>query len=103
MQWLDTKEDIMFSYILGAALIVAVLGALLATAILAVENEDWRWGAVSVVILIGILASVMYLSDQEESQGPCVKYETQWSYNAATKSNMPYRVCVERGEWVNNG
>ena len=93
----------MFSYILGAALIVAVLGALIGTAILAVENEDWRWGAVSVVILIGILASVMYASAQEESQGPCVKYETQWSYNAATKTNMPYRVCVERGEWVNNG
>jgi hypothetical protein len=93
----------MFSYIFAATLIVAVVGALLATAILAVENEDWRWGAVSVVILIGIFSSFMYLSDQEESQGPCAKYETQWSYNAATKSNMPYRVCVERGEWINNG
>ena len=93
----------MFSYIFAATLIVAVVGALLATAILAVEKEDWRWGAVSVVILIGIFASFMYLSDQEESQGPCVKYETQWSYNSATKTTMPYKVCVERGEWVNNG
>ena len=93
----------MASYILGATLVVAVLGALIGTAILAIENEDWRWGAVSVVILIGILASVMYSDAQQESKGPCIKYETQWSYNAATKSNMPYRVCVERGEWINNG
>jgi MFS family permease len=90
-------------YVFGATLVVAVLGALIGTAILAIDNEDWRWGAVSVVILIGILASVMYLSEAEESQGPCAKYETQWSYNAATKSSMPYRVCVERGEWINNG
>ena len=93
----------MFSYILQAILVVVALGALVGTAILAIENEDWRWGAVSVAILIAILASVMYLDAQEESKGPCAKYETQWSYNAATKSNMPYRVCVERGEWINNG
>ena len=93
----------MASYIFGATLTVVVFGALLGTLFLAVENEDWRWGVVSVIILIGILAGAMYLTDQEESQGPCAKYETQWSYNAATKSNMPYRVCVERGEWINNG
>ena len=93
----------MMGYIFGATLIVVVLGALIGTAILAIENEDWRWGAVSVLILITVLASVMYLDAQEESKGPCAKYETQWSYNAATKSNMPYRVCVERGEWINNG
>lgn len=93
----------MMGYIFGATLIVVVLGALIGTAILAIENEDWRWGAVSVAILIAILASVMYLDAQEESKGPCAKYETQWSYNAATKSNMPYRVCVERGEWIDNG
>jgi hypothetical protein len=93
----------MFSYILGATIIVAVFGALIATAILAVDKEDWRWAVVSVVILIGIFSSFMYLSDQEESQGPCVKYETQWSYNSATKTTIPYKVCVERGEWINNG
>ena len=91
------------NYIFGATLIVVVFGALLGALFLAIENEDWRWGVVSVIVLIGILAGAMYLSEQEESQGPCVKYETQWSYNAATKSNMPYRVCVERGEWINNG
>ena len=93
----------MMGYIFGATLVVAVLGALIGTAILAIDKEDWRWGAVSVLILITVLASVMYLDAQEESKGPCAKYETQWSYNAATKSNMPYRVCVERGEWINNG
>lgn len=93
----------MANYILGATLIVVVFGALLGALFLAVENEDWRWGVVSVIVLIGILAGGMYLTDQEEAQGPCAKYETQWSYNAATKSSMPYRVCVERGEWINNG
>ena len=37
---------------------------------------------------------------KENERGPCVQYETQMHYNAATKTTMPARVCVLRGEWV---
>lgn len=36
----------------------------------------------------------------EVGKSPCHKYETQLMYNAATKTMMPSRVCVLRGEWV---
>jgi fluoride ion exporter CrcB/FEX len=35
-----------------------------------------------------------------EEENPCAKYETQMHYNAATKTAMPMKVCIERGEWV---
>jgi hypothetical protein len=37
--------------------------------------------------------------EQEQTQ-PCAQYETRPQYNAATKTLMPMRVCVLRGEWV---
>ena len=37
---------------------------------------------------------------EHEQKNPCVQYEERMSYNAATKTMMPMRVCVERGEWV---
>ena len=88
-------------YILQATLIVAVIGALVSTAILAIENEDWRWAVVAVVIVIGIFAFVISQVKKENAQGPCLKEETNWQYNPATKTNMPYTYCVDRGTWVN--
>lgn len=34
-----------------------------------------------------------------ERTRPCVAYESRMTYNAATKTMVPMRVCVERGEW----
>lgn len=31
---------------------------------------------------------------------PCVRYETTYQYNAATKTTMPVRYCAQYGEWV---
>ena len=41
--------------------------------------------------------------EAESEAGPCHRYETHLQFNAATKTTMPYRVCVERGEWVEEG
>ena len=54
------------------------------------------------------LAYTLTLLDKYENENPCVQYETQLQYNPATKTMMPMRVCVMRGEWatdevVNNG
>lgn len=37
-----------------------------------------------------------------EAKGPCHQYETQLIYNPATKTMMPSRVCVLRGEWIDD-
>lgn len=39
---------------------------------------------------------------ESEAKGPCHKYETKMMYNAAIKTMMPSRVCVLRGEWVDD-
>ena len=44
-------------------------------------------------VLIGFLI-------ENEQENPCVQYEERMSYNAVTKTMMPMRVCIERGEWV---
>ena len=49
------------------------------------------------------IAGMLYIVDSGGRKGPCVKYETQMHYNAATKTMMPARACVLRGEWVKGG
>lgn len=87
-------------YLLAATLLVGYIAALIFTLIMGIDNEDWRWIAVFAVLVIFLFAFAMKMASQGEDQGPCVKYETSWSYNAATKTNMPYKVCAERGEWI---
>lgn len=41
--------------------------------------------------------------DAETEAGPCHRYETHIQFNAAAKTMMPYKVCVERGEWIEKG
>ena len=54
----------------------------------------------AIVLTTVILGVVLHISFKESEKGPCHKYETQMMYNPATKTVMPYRVCVLRGEWV---
>jgi hypothetical protein len=90
----------MMVYILQATIGVSYVALMFWFLIRTIEDEDWRYGIGAAVMLILLLAFVMKLAAEDNAKGPCVKYETQWSYNAATKTNMPYKVCVERGEWV---
>jgi hypothetical protein len=52
-------------------------------------------GAFLLLIALMITATVEY-----ERQNPCVKYEVETRYDAATKTARPMKVCVERGEWT---
>lgn len=63
------------------------------------DLRAWVYGGVAV----WMLAWVINLSIQYEREHPCVEYESRLTYNAATKTMMPMRVCVERGEWVTEG
>lgn len=68
--------------------------------LLAIESRSlvvrWLCSAAFFLSLAWIFGSLIE-SDQEF---PCVEYESRMTYNAATKTMMPMRVCIERGEWV---
>ena len=49
------------------------------------------------LVVVG-LAWVIKQGNDNEAHQPCVEYELQMTYNAATKTMMPLRVCIERGE-----
>ena len=53
-------------------------------------------------ILFIIFGLVLNSTIKSEAKGPCHKYETKMMYNVATKTMMPSRVCVLRGEWVDD-
>ena len=62
----------------------------------ATDLVAWVLGAVGVLMLAW---AISWAVDQE-ARNPCVEYESRMTYNAATKTMMPMRVCIERGEWV---
>ena len=93
----------MVSYIFQAVLLCGWIGLLFFFVGRALDDGGLLDILGAVVMTVLTVAVVIGASSQGESKGPCVKYETQWSFNAATKTNMPYKVCVERGEWVKNG
>jgi hypothetical protein len=65
----------------------------------ATDLKAWVYGGVAVVML----ALALNAAAKHEREHPCVAYESRLTYNAATKTMMPMRVCVERGEWVTEG
>ena len=61
----------------------------------ATDLRAWVYGGVAV----WMLAWGINLSTQYERDHPCVAYESRFIYNVATKTMMPMRVCVARGQW----
>lgn len=53
-----------------------------------------------VVFAVFVLGVIINAAIKASEKGPCHQYETRLMYNAATKTMMPYRVCVSRGEWI---
>ena len=88
----------MIYLVYGAAIMVFMFVAFYSIAALVEGGYVAR--CVSVIFWVVIFAFISYVVDESNNIGPCVKYETQMYYNAATKTMMPARVCIERGEWV---
>ena len=85
-----------------AAVIVSVLVFLVWLLAKAMDGSmEAMLGAI--ILTTFILGGVLHISSKESEKGPCHQYETQMMYNAATKTMMPSRVCVLRGEWVKEG
>lgn len=84
---------------LYAAIIVSVLVFL--TWLIAKTMEGSMQAMVGAIILFTLILGVtLNIAWKENEKGPCHQYKTQMMYNAATKTIMPSRVCVLRGEWV---
>ena len=67
------------------------------------EHDSIVCALISFFMLVFLFGAIIQGSIKENERGPCVKYETQMHFNAATKTTMPARVCVLRGEWVDEG
>lgn len=57
-------------------------------------------GWVGAFILIYTLSWVINGAIEYDKENPCAQYETRLQYNPSTKTMMNMRVCVIRGEWV---
>lgn len=93
----------MATYILQATLLCGWVLLLFFFAGRALDGDGLLYIIGAAVMVVLTVAAVLGVASQEEDQGPCLKKETSYAYNAATKTMMPYTKCVERGEWVDNG
>ena len=89
----------MIYLLLGAAFVAWVAMAIFVVNLLLDGDNFWSFAPAAIFFAVSV-AGVLYLADQHENKAPCVQYEQRMMYNAATKTMMPARVCVERGEWV---
>lgn len=90
----------MFSYILQAALICGWIALLFFFVARALDGDGLLYIIGAAVMTVLTVAVVIGAASQEEEEGPCLKKETSYAYNAGTKTMMPYTKCVERGEWI---
>lgn len=85
-----------------SAMVVIVLVVVIWLGVRAMEGDIFATAAVCFAIFL-IFGLVINSVIKSEAKGPCHEYKTQLMYNAATKTMMPSRVCVLRGEWVGDG
>lgn len=95
-------------YVLGAVIILVWVGILVSSINLLMNTISFDDGlfesnllniGLAIAGLIVCVASVLWLISNVEDK-PCVKYDTTYQYNAATKTTMPVQYCAVEGEWV---
>ena len=91
------------SYLLLGASVVACIVWLMFITISAINEGGIVRIAAAFLSWSCMIAGIAYTGSQADEKGPCVQYETQLYYNAATKTMMPANVCVLRGEWIEEG
>ena len=90
-----------------AGVLIAYVFILAAAVIAAIECEKgytalFGWVFVFLWSVLGV--GYLFQTGIERNKiGPCVAYETQMHYNTSTKTMMPAKVCVLRGEWIEEG
>ncbi len=81
-----------------AVIIVAWFAAFWYTGYRALEDGSWWWAGATAALVIVALGAAINGAIAEDDSGPCLRHETR--YTLVGKVMTPYRVCVERGEWV---
>lgn len=82
-----------------SALIVLVLVIGIWLSVRAMDGN--RNATIALCFLIFLILGLAINTDiKSADKGPCHEYKTELMYNVATKTYMPSRVCVLRGEWV---
>lgn len=92
----------MLDVVIVVTLFVAYLALLAWLTNRAFDSESWFSPAsiLAMAMLVMGLSVLVYAQQQEDNKGPCVEYRTEMQWNPATKTMMPARFCVNRGEWV---
>lgn len=90
------------SYVIESIILLLWIGIFFGSIIAIIEGYDEQnliWIIGGVIGLILCLATALWGLNQKDNK-PCVHYETNMQYNAATKTIMPMRYCAQYGEWV---
>lgn len=90
----------MVEFYVWAAVFVGWCFALIFSMHAAIFQESVGYSLVCAILLIipiGFISGKIY---ERHKERPCVEYEHRTQYNPATKTVMPMRVCVARGEWI---
>ena len=91
----------MIGIIIGILAVIAwIAGVLFTMRRFELEGFLDPLGLVAVTLVVVGLAWGIKQGNDNEARHPCVEYKLQMTYNAATKTMRPMRVCIERGEWV---
>ena len=90
---------------MGFVIAASIVAAFASLGWLATKTMDGSVlaGAAVIGLIIAVLGVVLNVAIKESEKGPCHQWETRMMYNVATKTMMPSRVCVLRGEWVEEG
>jgi hypothetical protein len=84
----------------GIGLFVFASGLILNAFMPAFGDGGVYQAVLGVGIITALLAALIFAVARYEEGGPCLNYTISSSYNPATKTVMPYRVCTDRGEWI---
>lgn len=90
----------MIEHYIWAAVFIGWCFAVLLSMHAAIDQGSVGYSLVCAILLIIGLGFAIETIDERNKEYPCVEYEIRNQYNPATKTVMPMRVCVERGEWI---
>lgn len=62
-------------------------------------DRAWPWLIGICAWLVVTFGLVFNAAAEEDAKGPCLREETSYQWNPATKTVMPYTYCADRGTW----
>lgn len=89
-------EHILFGII--TVLLLIALGVLLIHALVGEDTGVWVSRSILFIIVVMAVALEHKENVEQNNIGPCVKEEIR--HVMVNKVLTPYKVCLERGEWV---